>query len=714
MMVSSNFAFLKVHDLQLVRLGSQAEQYFSDERSLLLAMATGTGKTKTSIALIYRLLKSKRFRRILFLVDRTILGDQAHDAFCETRMESLQSFADIFEVKSLKDMAIDRDTKVHISTVQALVSRLLYPADGMVSLTAGQYDCIVVDECHRGYLLDREMSDPELEFRNFDDYVSKYRKVVEFFDAVKIGLTATPALHTSEIFGKPVFKYSYREAVIDGYLIDCEPPTKIITELAEEGIHWEAGEAVEYFDPLTGQIDLTETPDELNFEVGQFNKRVINSNFDRVICDELAQYIDPSLDEKTLIFCVRDDHCDRIVDTLKQAFAEYYGEVEDDAIVKITGKADKPKELTKRFKNEKNPKVAVTVDLLTTGVDVPSICNLVFLRRVNSRILYEQMIGRATRRCDEIGKEVFRIFDAVNLYENLERFTEMKPVAIDPNISFEQLFAELDAVSAEEGVNAVVEQLLAKIQRKRQRLREDLQDEIERVAGIPLAEFAPTLRQQTLAERVQWLRERRNIAQMLDRQDGGRQPIFISTEGDRVRRIERGYGEGIERPDDYLDGFSAFLRENMNRIPALLVVTQRPKELTRQDLKALRLELEQAGFTEVNLQTAWREKTNEDIAASIIGFIRQAALGDALIAYGERVDRALKKLSAGRSWTPVQRKWLERIAKQLKQEKIVDPSSLDEGAFRSQGGLKKIDKVFNGEIEAILLEIKDYLWQEAN
>jgi type I restriction enzyme R subunit len=146
-------------------------------------------------------------------------------------MESLQPFTDIFDVKELKDSAIDRDTKVHIGTVQSFVKRLLYASEDGPTLTPDQYDCIVVDECHRGYLLDRELSDRELTFRDFNDYVSKYRRVLDYFDAVKVGLTATPALHTTEIFGEPVFKYGYREAVIDGWLIDHEPPYRIITAL---------------------------------------------------------------------------------------------------------------------------------------------------------------------------------------------------------------------------------------------------------------------------------------------------------------------------------------------------------------------------------------------------------------------------------------------------------------------------------------------------
>ena len=236
-------------------------------RELLLAMATGTGKTKTCIVMVYRLLKTKRFRRVLFLVDRTALGEQATGAFEETKIENLQTFAEIFDLKGLKEQTPDRDTKVHIATVQSFVKRLLYGDDATPALTTDQYDCVVVDECHRGYLLDRELSENELTFRDFGDYVSKYRQVLDYFDAVKIGLTATPALHTSEIFGKPVYTYSYREAVIDGFLIDHEPAHRIKTALSEDGMVWEPGDQVKYIDPKTGQIDLTQAPDEIRVEV---------------------------------------------------------------------------------------------------------------------------------------------------------------------------------------------------------------------------------------------------------------------------------------------------------------------------------------------------------------------------------------------------------------------------------------------------------------
>jgi len=685
----------------------------TDRRMLLVAMATGTGKTKTSIALVYRLLKTKRFRRILFLVDRTALGEQTADAFKETRMESLQTFANIFDIKELKDTEPDRDTKVHISTVQGMVKRLLYPSDDTPPLSAGQYDCIVVDECHRGYLLDREMSEAELTFRDLNDYVSKYRRVLEFFDAVKIGLTATPALHTSQIFGDPVYTYSYREAVVDGWLIDYEPPVRITTALAEDGIRWKAGDEVGVYNPQSGTVDLANTPDEIHIEVEQFNRRVITVPFNQVVCEELTNHIDPSLPEKTLIFCVTDDHADIVVDQLRLAYQEAFGGIDEEAIAKITGKSDKPLQLIRRFRNEVNPKIAVTVDLLTTGVDVPPICNLVFIRRVNSRILYEQMMGRATRPCDAIGKKVFRVFDAVNLYENIAPVSSMKPVVVNPKISFEQLVTELDTATHPDAIGQIIDQLIAKLHRKRSNLSDAQAEAIAHLADMPVENIAAHLRNGTPEEAADWLRQRRDIARLLDRRDGGRQPMLVSEHPDELRRVEYGYGNA-SRPEDYLDSFKRFLDTHLNEIPALLVVTQRPRDLTRAQLKELRLALDAEGFTDAHLQAAWRDTTNEDIAASIIGFIRHTALGDPLIPYEERVDRALRSLLSSRSWTVPQRRWLERIGQQLKVEYIVDREALDAGAFKTEGGFKRINKIFNGQIETILTDLHDRLWQSAS
>lgn len=204
--------YLGLRDYQCAAIQAVEAALADEQRRLLLAMATGTGKTRTALGLIYRLIKTKRFRRVLFLVDRTSLGDQAQVAFANAKLEHLQSFNDIYDVKRLDDLQPDKDTKLHFATVQGMMRRILNPSDTDTMPSVGQYDCIVVDECHRGYNLDKELSDEELTFRSQEEYMSKYRRVLEYFDAVAIGLTATPALHTTEIFGPPVFTYSYRDA----------------------------------------------------------------------------------------------------------------------------------------------------------------------------------------------------------------------------------------------------------------------------------------------------------------------------------------------------------------------------------------------------------------------------------------------------------------------------------------------------------------------
>jgi len=686
------------------------------QRTMLLAMATGTGKTKTCVALIYRLLKLQRFRRILFLVDRSALGEQAATAFKDTRMESLQRFVDVFGIKELDEAAPDTDTKVHIATIQGMVQRLLYASDDATLPAVDQYDCIIVDECHRGYLLDRQLSDTELTFRGFDDYVSKYRRVLEYFDAFKVGLTATPALHTVDIFGIPIFTYSYREAVIDGFLVDHEPPIQIRTDLSSAGIVWAKGASVQAYDPTTSQIELFEAPDEIKMEVDDFNRKVITESFNRVVCEYLATELDPQSRRKTLIFCANDQHADLVVFLLKEAFKARYGEVDDGAVVKITGAADKPLQLIREYKNEHVPNVAVTVDLLTTGIDVPQICNIVFLRRVNSRILFDQMLGRATRLCEELEKETFRIFDAVRLYEALGSLTAMQPVVVDPKISFTQLTRELATLKGEKERGLVLDQFIAKFQAKRRHLSETAQQQFEAVCGVPPAVFAQKVKAMRLDEVGDWFAKNPDLGEILDRKGPTKStPILVSEHEDALKSTDRGYGNAL-KPDDYLKAFGDFLRDSGNRIPALVAVLTRPRELTRKQLKELRLALDTAGFPESSLHTAYRETTNQDIAAGILGYIRQAALGDALIPYEQRVEKALQKISGSRAWTAPQREWLRLLAEQTKINLIVDREALDDPDLifrRRGGGFTRLDKMFDGSLQTVLDQFNESIWPPA-
>ena len=226
---------LSLYEYQVRAIKAAEEAIINGQRNVLLAMATGTGKTRTILGMIYRFLKTGRFRRILFLVDRTALGEQASDVFQEVKLEDLMTLDDIYNIKGLDDKEIDRETRIQIATVQSMVKRILYNDEDTMPAVS-DYDLVIIDEAHRGYILDKEMGEDENLYRDQMDYQSKYRCVVEYFDAVKIALTATPALQTTEIFGQPVFKYTYREAVIEGYLVDHDAPHRLSTKLSAEGI----------------------------------------------------------------------------------------------------------------------------------------------------------------------------------------------------------------------------------------------------------------------------------------------------------------------------------------------------------------------------------------------------------------------------------------------------------------------------------------------
>jgi type I restriction enzyme R subunit len=399
---------------------------------------------------------------------------------------------------------------------------------------------------------------------------------------------------------------------------------------------------------------------------------------------------------------------------LKLAFREAYGEIEDAAIRKITGSVDRPGRLILSFRNDGLPKIAVTVDLLTTGIDVPSIENLVFLRRVNSRILYEQMLGRATRQCPEIGKETFKIFDAVDLYPHLQNLTEMKPVVVNPDITLEQLFDEFARLEDAKHRETVRDQILVKMRRRIGHLHEQARARYESEAGEPPEATLKRFTEQPLASVAKWAKQRPNLGKILDWNPEANGPVLvpISHHPDEVVSVTRGYGKG-QKPADFLDSFTAFIRGNINKIAALTVVLQRPRDLTRVELKTLRLALDGQGYSETNLRHAWSEAKNEDIAASIIGFVRQAALGDVLTPMDVRVRGGMQRILAGRSWTEVQRKWLKRIEEQILREVVVDRASIDEEPFRADGGFQRLNKVFGGQLESVLCDINEELWKRA-
>ena len=314
------------------------EAIASGQQSILLAMATGTGKTRLAIALMFELLRAKRFRRILFLVDRNALGRQTLDAMSTTDTSGFLKFDQVFPVADMAIKFPEATTRVQVATVQAMVRRI-FDDPGAERPTPGTFDLIIVDEAHRGYTLDAELREDDLGFRTLDDYLSAYRRVLDYFDAITIALTATPALHTREIFGRPVYSYGYRQAVIDGYLIDHRPPRRITTALSQTGIHFDKGEEVSIVDTATGQLDLIDLQDQVDFEIAEFNKKVYTEAFNRAVAQAIAIECPPDQPGKTLLFAARDDHADILVKALREALEDEYGPQPHDLDAKKIGRA---------------------------------------------------------------------------------------------------------------------------------------------------------------------------------------------------------------------------------------------------------------------------------------------------------------------------------------------------------------------------------------
>ncbi|MDY5593797.1 MAG: type I restriction-modification system endonuclease, partial [Limosilactobacillus reuteri] len=624
------------------------------------------------------------------------------------------SISSIYGLKELSDKVPDASTKIQIATVQGMIKRLFFSDDNSEKPSVGQYDFIIVDEAHRGYAEDKELSDNEYQFYNQEEYVSQYRRVVDYFDATAIGMTATPALQTTEIFGDPVYTYSYQQAVLDGYLADHDAPVIIKTKLAKEGIHFKKGTEVDIFDQDEKTINKEKLPDNMNFDVKDFNHRVITRNFNKVVCDELVKkYLDPTDPYlgKTLIFAATDAHADMVVDLLKQAFKEQGRPVDDDAIEKITGSIRHPNQEIKNFKNEENPNIVVTVDLLTTGIDVPRITNIVFLRRVQSRILYEQMLGRATRLCPEIHKEKFNIFDAVGIYDAMNKVTNMKPVVKNPGHNVHYFLSHKNYFETNEDTNQYQVDMAGAVERKIKRLDDQRRREFERLAEIKSVDsWARKLSKLT---KTDFLKEWPKFVQ-LDHINTARPKQFISDAPDEVVDVSRGYGSGNQKPEDYIDSFNNFIKQNVNTIPALQVVATRPKDLTFDELKEIKLKLEQNGFKEKDLQTAWKNAKHVQTTADIISFIRQVAAGSELVDHDVRIHNAMQKVYGMADWSISQRKWLKRIENQLMSSTVLGPNAEeafnDNFYFKRQGGYKQIKKIFPEYADQIIYVLNENLY----
>lgn len=334
------------------------------------------------------------------------------------------------------------------------------------------------------------------------------------------------------------------------------------------------------------------------------------------------------------------------------------------------------------------------------------------MRRIKSRILYEQMLGRATRLCDKIGKTHFEIFDCVLLYEALKDVTNMKPVVATVSTSFKGFKEDINQAPSTAYKENILNKAIAKLQRKKKLIKAN---EIEIFKGITKGStpeiFIKQLKEKPLEEAIKLLFENEKLISYLDEKGDTESKVIITNREDQVISETRGYGKG-KRPEDYLEEFKRYIEENKNTVLALEIVCTRPQDLSRAELKQLKAILDNEGFSEEYLKTAFKDIRHEEIAADIIAFVRQQAIGSALMSTEERVEKAFSKIQGQYKFTTLQQKWLDRIKAVMLKETIIDRETFNQGNLKREGGFNRFNKIFDEQLEQMLTEIKTYMFDD--
>jgi len=704
------------------------------KRAMLVAMATGTGKTFLTVAQIYRLLEAKVAKRILFLVDRRALAAQAVRTFASFNTPRGNKFNQEYEVYSQRfqkeDFGDDEQfdpqvlpspylttpqashTFVYVSTIQRMSINLFgkgsvdVGSDGDIDdesdaekfdIPIHAFDLIIADECHRGYTTKE---------------TSVWRNTLDYFDGLKIGLTATPAVNTLSLFKEVVYRYTTEEAIADGWLVDYEP-VYIYSDIRINGAFLQEGEQVGVIDTETGEEIYDELEDEREFSTADIERKITVPDSNRKIIQEIAEYAEKHQEEtgrfpRILIFAVNDlphrSHADQIVGICKEVFGRG-----DDFVQKITGSpsVDRPLQKIREFRNRPQPKVAVTVDMLTTGVDIPSLEFIVFMRPVKSRILWVQMLGRGTRLCDEINKTHFKIFDCFggSLIEYFANTTDLKiePPRKDP-VPVGQVIQKIyQNIDRDYHLKSLVKRL-HRIDRgmnheARARFADYIPDgDMGRFAG-------------ELTEKIE--RDFTNTLNLL--QDAGFQDLLENYPRAKQTFIIAYQQEDTvssevmikgQKAEDYLDSFCRFVRENPEQIEAIAILLQRPRDWKTAALNELREKLGQNQFREPELQRATQLVHNKALA-DIISIVKRAARADEPIYTAlERIERAIASVMVGKSFNEEQLKWLGYIQEHLVQNLTIEMDDFEYAPiFERVGGKGKAKKVFSGGLEALIDEI---------
>jgi len=757
-----------LRDCQFEAIQGLEASFAGDRPRALIQMATGSGKTFAAVTSVYRLIKFCDAKRILFLVDRRTLGEQALKEFQSyVTPDDGRKFTELYNVQLLKSHALDDVSKVCITTIQRLYSILRgeieFDSDlEEVSCFNGPlmperpvevaynpkvpieyFDFVVVDECHRSIY-------------------NLWRQVLEYFDAYIVGMTATPSKQTLGFFHKNlVSEYDHERAVVDGVNVGYEV-YRIRTRITEEGGRVEAGHQVGKRDKLTREQRWELIDEEFEYDGKKLDRDVVAPDQIRTIIrtfrEKLFTEIFPGRSEvpKTLIFAKNDSHAEDIVNIAREEF-DRGNEFCKKVTYRTTG--EKPEDLIAKFRNSYYPRIAVTVDMISTGTDIRPLECLVFMRDVKSRVYFEQMKGRGTRTISptefravtpgEIYKTHFVIVDAVGVCDSekgdgctLER---------KKGTSFDKLLDEVVQGIRDDDTLSTLAGRLARLDRK---VDEKDRATIEEVSkGLTLREMAnrlldavdpdaqrseaqvifgtdnPTPDQ--IEEATRQLVERacdpfddpklRNTIKEIKTKS---EQIIDESNIDDV--IFSGYdAKAQEKAHTMVETFQKFIEENRDEITALQIFYSKPygdRHLTLKQIKELAEAIEKPplNFTPSRLWQAYEQLERSKVKGAgakklltdIISLLRFATgESEVLEPFTETVNERFQRWLdlQGRDFSPEQREWLEMIKSHISTSLGIDENDFDYTPFQERGGLLRARQVFGDELDVIMDELNGAL-----
>jgi type I restriction enzyme R subunit len=737
-----------------------------DRPRALIQMASGSGKTFTAVSSIYRLVKFANARRVLFLVDRSNLGRQTLKEFQQyITPDDGRKFTELYNVLHLQSNAFDPVSRVCITTIQRLYSMLsgeaefdpeneeasLFATGALLqdqpekavrynpTLPIEAFDILITDECHRSIY-------------------NLWRQVLEYFDTFIIGLTATPSKQTFGFFNQNlVMEYPRQRAVADGVNVDGQV-YRIGTEITEGGATVDAGFYVDRRDKLTRQRRWEQLDEDLTYTGTQLDRDVVSESQIRTVIgtfrDRLSTEIFPGRTDvpKTLIFAKDDSHAEDIVRIVREEFRKG-NEFCQKITYRVTGTL--PETLIASFRNSYFPRIAVTVDMIATGTDIKPLEVLLFMRPVQSRVLFDQMVGRATRVIsstdlqavtpDARQKTHFVIVDAVGVVEAEKIDTQT--LERKASVRFDRLIDAVAQGAHDEDSLSSLAGRLARLGRtlspadaynvhaasKGRSIHEIVNtlldaldpDKVLERAGLveggpePMEAELEAARQALVQEAVEPF-DNPVLREMLKAiQHRSEQTIDTVTQDHLVAAGPDGRQTDALRAS--LQSFQDFIRQNRDEILALQLILGRPQQrqqLTYQAIRDLhdRLRQHSPQWTTEDLWSAYaaleRDRVHgageRRVLTDLISLVRHAVqMEDELVPFPEVVraryeDWLEEQRQAGQEFTPEQRWWLDRIAGHVGVNLRISEGDLGLGEFFNQGGQLRARSAFGADLAFVL------------